>query len=246
MADADPLLALPLAPGERVLWQRHAPLGAPWPPASALWDVLQRRWGDVARVVVGLYLLAIVNAALGPVRLGDALGVVTALMAVLVLATPFVVVATLALAAVTARIGPFYVSVCVLGLWGPAFALHWTLQVVRHGWGGAVSRLERDDLVAAALLIGLPLARIAWGITRRLDVTHVITSRRVAAVQAGWLGARLLWALPSDDLRVERPWRAPGGCLVAGQGRERRELHLDDDDPARLLEELRALREAAS
>lgn len=243
VAETDPLVVLPLAPGERVVRQGRAPVGAPWPSPRALLDVVERRWGDAARVLVGLYLLAIVAATLGPTRLDDALGVVTALMALLVFATPALLVAILALGAVVSRIGPFYVSICMLGLWGPAFAIFWTGQVSRHGWAGAVSRLGHDDIVAAAVFIGLPLARLVWGVTRRLHVTHVITSHQVAAVRAGSSGPRLLWARPVDDLRVERPWRAPGGCLVVGQGHDRRELHLVDDDPARLLEEVRTARE---
>ncbi|MBX3467237.1 MAG: hypothetical protein KF878_10115 [Planctomycetes bacterium] len=237
MAEVDPLAALPLAPDERVLWVGRAAVGVPWPPAP---DLLRRAgalWERLARAVGFALLAALAGTWLGLVRAWTP-GQLVSLAAFGLLVAGLVILVGVALLRATARVGPFYVALPVLALWGAAFAGHWTTLMARHGWHGAVERLRPDDLLAAALLIGLPLARIAWGVTCRLEMRHVITTRRVVMLRRG----RFVWSRPVETLRLEHPWRAPAGLLVVGEGRERRTLPLADADPAHVLAEVQAAR----
>jgi hypothetical protein len=211
---------LPLEPGERALWQGRAALGAPWPV---------RRLLGVAGGLLALGAVAGIAAAV--VSLGMTPG------ALVIGSAPLIVIggglAVFIGVCLAARVvGPFYISLTMLALWGPAFVIFWTNNVVRRGWNGAFGALKPDDLVACAVLLGLPFARVALGVWWGLAVEYVITDRRVVAVR----GARTLWQTPRVGLRVERTPRAPDGYLVVGE----RWLRLRDDDPARVLDAVSA------
>jgi hypothetical protein len=203
---------LPLAPGERALWQGRAALGAPWPPLVLLLLV------GSAPLIIGAAVALGCVVQLSPDDVERALGLTIATMMIASIVCAAVITACLA-----ARfVGPFHVSLTMLALGGTVFVLFWINAVSRVGWGGAVARLKTDDLVASAVFIGLPLARVMVGVWWTLEVSYVITDRRALAVR----GSRVLWQTPRVGLRVER------SHLVVGE----RWLRLRDDDPARVLD----------
>lgn len=236
MADVDPLTAVPLEAGERVLWHGRPPLGAEWPGPTALAWAGLRVWLLLLAVTAGPCVVTAIAIALAGGG-GDATLVFAQLVLMIAVAEAVIVAIPLVVIAASKRVGPFYGAIFALGLWGPSFAIFWAGLVAAHGWSGALTRLfAEDDAVAAVVFVGLPLARLAHGVTRRLALVHVITDRRVLELR----GARVVWERSRDDLRVERTWRSPGGHLVVGTGATRRELHVRDD-PARVLDDVRPL-----
>jgi hypothetical protein len=208
-----------LGPGERVLWQGRAAVGAGWPV------------GVILALALSAFLVVFLGALLvaPPVHHGSLGRDQVEAHAVIALGLAVVVLAVLGGARVA---GPYYVSLTSLTLAGGLFALFWAQSVSRGGLLAPLAKLHRLDFVAFTALIALPLARIIAGALWMLEVWYVITDRRVLCVR----GARTLWQTPSLGLRAERSWRAPGGHLVVGE----RWLRLRDDDPARVLDAVSA------
>jgi hypothetical protein len=218
MAEVDPLTAIALAEGERVLWQGRPALGAP------LAEVKRIVAAGVSAWTLGVVATQVAVAAAS----GSVLTALpeTALWWMLMVG-PFVAVVLLGRV-----VGPFHLSLTLLTLAGPALALVWASRARALGWSGALARLTARDFVVAALLLGLPLVRVAVGLVRRLNEVYVATDRRVVAVRLERDGATLLWAAPlvingRFQVRVTRPWGGRGrATVVVGHGALRHELRM--------------------
>jgi hypothetical protein len=202
-----------LEPGERVVWQSSPGLGEPGASpldlakgAAIIYLSLAAVWFVVAVVVYGLEQALVGLAALAAVvglLLGGALG--------------------------HRLVGPYPLSFLVLGGAGLIGAVGWTVAVSLAGVERALEQFPR--LVGPpALLALLALARIAWGVTRRLRVVHVVTDRRVVRLEGG----RAAWETREPD--AVRGWtQAVGVCT----------LEVDARDVERVTAALRAARERA-
>lgn len=230
MADVDVSSALPLEPGERVLWEGRPGFGAPWHEVRKILQTGFLVW-TVGVGLWSLFVLVPILLGLAAGRGEEGAGVAVALATLgvavwwAVMLTPFVG------AFVLARVvGPYLVSLLVLGVFGPMFVLEWLWRVSRHGWEGALARFDAESLCWFTLLVGLPLLRIAVGVAGRLNLLYVVTDRRAAALRTGAAGARLLWTAPLVEgkrltARVVWPWRSRRrGHLAVGFGPRRRDV----------------------
>lgn len=232
MADVDPLAALPLEPGERVLWQGRPGFGAPWREVRGVLRGGLTVWLVGTGAVTGVMLfLTLFNVASSGADQPLGVAAWVALSALVIGAWWGCVVAPFVVAMVLARlVGPYHLSLLALSVCGPIHALVWATMVMSRGWAGALARLRPEDFAAALLLVGLPLLRIAVGVLGRLSLTYVVTDRRAASIRAGSFGARLLWTAPlvkngRHQSRVIWPWgMRRRGHVAVGFGDERRDV----------------------
>lgn len=234
MADVDPLAALALEPGERVLWQGRPGFGAPWREVREVLRGGLTVWllgtGALTAVMLLLTLFTVVAREVNEpgkvlaVLVAGALGIATWWGCVVTLFVVALVVAKL--------VGPYHLSLLMLCTCGPICAAVWTSMALSRGWAGALARLRPEDFLLGLALVGLPLLRIVVGVLRRLSLVYVVTDRRAAAIRAGSLGARLLWTAPlvkdgRHQSRVIWPWgMRRRGHVAVGFGDERRDLAL--------------------
>lgn len=232
VADVDPLTALPLEPGERVLWQGRPGFGAPWREVR---DVLRGGFTVwFAGVCVGMGLMAFMTVLnVGSLRADRAIELLGGLIVVALAMSVwwgFVVALFVVVILLAKLVGPYHVSFFFLVVCGPIYATAWASMAWAHGWAGALARLGPDDFLAAFLLLGLPLLRIGVGVIRRLSLVYVVTDRRAASIRAGSLGARLLWTAPlvkhgRHQARVIWPWgMRRRGHVAVGFKSERRDV----------------------
>jgi hypothetical protein len=226
-------------PGERVLWQGAAAVGASWPPVPRLLRNALVCWlTPVAMVLLIGFLLNVGKPPLPgePSRWSELLGSTSRLALVVGVIVAFILVTIL----VSKVAGPSYLTIALVLLTTPAFARSWADLVRSHGWGGALEHAG-PLLLQGAIVLGLPLALFALRLITRLDTIYVITDRRVAAV----LGSRhvTLWERSRDTawLRAEHDWPSSrtGAHLVVSTPHRTRKLYLRDDDPVAVVEQVR-------
>ncbi|MBX3467239.1 MAG: hypothetical protein KF878_10125 [Planctomycetes bacterium] len=207
----DPLSLLRLDPGERVIWQGRAAVGTPGPVRPVLAILL----------VALLFVLGGIGAPGGEAAV--VLGAVLGLPALVV--------------ALGRVVGPSHAELAWLLLAAPFAVAAWLEHVSRHGPRAALERAP-SDLIAPALLVGIPLGLTVLDVLERLNTVYVVTDSRAAAVRV-WPAAVVLWERrhggPAGDLRLERGRRTRDDALVLGP----RRLRLRDDDPATVLELVR-------
>lgn len=212
----DPLDVLRLARGERVLWQGRAAVGAAWPSYRRL----------------ALAALPLVPALAASWLVGAAPAAVLLLVGAWGYALVVLAAARL--------LGPSYLLIMWVLLAAPIASIGWARQLAAVGWQDAILH-GATAIFLGATFVGLPLFFLMLEVLDRLATWFVVTDARVAAVRLGGAPG-VLWEQrlrPDESLRVERTWREPDGCLVIGW----RRLRLRDDDPARVLETVRAARE---
>ncbi len=218
---------LGLDPGERVLWQGRAAVGAAWPSFG---------WLAVAQGAFVLLVLAAWSGLASVAALG-ALGA-SALGAAWALSVGGC--GLLVVIALSKVVGPSYFLIVWILVAAPAFGLPWLEEVSRQGWAGAVARTDGASVALALGFLALPIGLLALDVIERLGTSYVFTDQRVVAVCSNRKAP--VWQRRlglGDVLKLERSWREPGGCLVIGP----RRLRLRDDDPERVLELVRSARE---
>jgi hypothetical protein len=124
---------LRLQPGERVLWEGRAAVGAPWP--------------SVARVLAAALVASVVLAG-GFMTFGAA-----------DLAGPAALLVTFLTAVVLASklVGPSYVVIGIVLVVGPTFAALWLGRITSQGAAALTSELSLALTPVAVLLVGMPL-----------------------------------------------------------------------------------------
>lgn len=243
MIDSPPMGGL--LPDERVLWRGRLAVGATWPSFGRLALFAVEAWVALA---APLFLVSVglrASSAHGPSPL-------EVLLDLAALVGAFVGAAAVVLA-LSKVVGPAYLRLVWLLLVGPPFVGAWLMQVEHHGWGGALERLRVETLLFPAVFVGLPALSVVGTLVARLDATCVVTDHRLLEVDRRGRITRERWhavrgtrpTSEDHDLRVVRSWRAPGGLLAAGPAWAPLELALRDDDPALVLELVRAVRREA-
>jgi hypothetical protein len=210
---------LRLQPGEHVLWQGRAAVGAPWP--------------SVGRVLAAAFL-ALVLLVLPPMALGYR-EVAVALAVLVTFVTAVILVSKL--------VGDSYVVIGIVLVVAPTFAVVWLERLRSQGSAAAFSEQSLALAPVVALLVGMPLVILTVDVLQRLNTVYVITDRRVAALL---LHRGLIeWDEdlgPGDRIDLVTSWHAPRGYLVVRWQLHGRALHLRDDDPASVVEDLRRAR----
>lgn len=239
MAEADVFAWLRPFPGERVLWQGAAAVGASWPPVPRLLRNALVCWlTPVAMFLLIGLLITVGQPPLpgGPSRWSELLGS-TSRLAVAVGAIVTLILVTIL---ISKAAGPSYLTIALVIVTAPLFGRSWADLVQAHGWGGALER-SGPLLLGGALVLGLPLFLLFLRVLTRLDTIYVITDRRVAAV----LGSRhvTLWERSRDDVwlsvEFDRASTRTGAHLVLETPSRLRKLYLRDDDPAAVVELVR-------
>jgi hypothetical protein len=208
---------LRLHPGERVLWQGRAAVGAPWPSVGRV----------LAAAFVALVVLVVPAMALGaPREVAGALAVLVTFVTAVVL--------------VSKVVGDSYVVIGIVLVVAPTFAVVWLDRLRSEGSAAAFSAQAIALAPVVALLVGMPLVILTVDVLARLNTVYVITNLRVAAL----LLHRGLIAWddelgPGDRIDLVTSWHAPRGYLLVSWQLHGRELHLRDDDPATVLEDIR-------
>lgn len=249
MSDRDPLSALTLEPGERVLWQGRSGVSVPWSEVRGVARGGCAAWLTITSVLVVLILFNVALRAAGggldsaPQDRG--LAILGVIVGVALLVGVVVVPMTGALMLARA-VGGHVLPLLVLAFGLPAVALVWIELVWKYGWIGAVQRLPAGWYLAAALIVALPTLRVVSTLLGRLRLVYALTDRRGVAVRLTARGARVEWTaalLRNGKLqaRVVRPRGTTGrrGHIVFGAGRDRREMSMVLD-PERALEDVRA------
>lgn len=210
---------LRLQPGERVLWQGRAAVGAPWPSAGRV----------LAAASLALVVLVLPPLALGARELAGGLAVLVTLITAVVL--------------VSKLVGDSYVVIGIVLVVAPTFAVVWLDRLRSQGSAAAFSEQAIALAPVVALLVGMPLVILTVDVLQRLNTVYVITDRRVAALL---LHRGLIeWDEelgPADSIDCVTSWDAPGGYLVVRWQHHGRALHLRDDDPATVLVDIRRAR----
>lgn len=206
---------LRLQPGERVLWEGRAAVGAPWPSVGRV----------LAAALVAVVVLAGGLMTFGAPDLVGPLALLVTFLAALVLASKLV--------------GPSYLVIGIVLVVAPTFAALWFERIRSQGSAALVSEQSLALIPVAVLLVGMPLLILTVDVLARLNTVYVITNQRVAAV----LSHRGLieWDdafSPGVVVDHVTSWRAPRGYLLFCWRTHHRELHLRDDDPAAVVEDL--------